>query len=96
MHPDHSAGLTDMTAGQPIFPNAERHLKSPVEMRRLFAGFPEAVSRTLEIAGRCRFSLDELRYEYPEALCPPDREVHVWDLDIIRSRLRALGLDWRP
>ena len=45
--------------------------KSPAEMRRLFANCPEAVSRTVEMADRCTFSLDELRYEYPEELSPP-------------------------
>ncbi len=56
------------------FPNAERRLKSADEMRRLFADFPEAVERTQEVADRCRFSLEELRYEYPEELCPEGRE----------------------
>ncbi|QDT53927.1 Error-prone DNA polymerase [Caulifigura coniformis] len=56
--------------GPRIFPNAERHLKSSGQMRQLFAAAPEAIERTLEIAGRCHFSLDELRYDYPEELCP--------------------------
>jgi error-prone DNA polymerase len=47
----------DLTAG--------RHLKPPEEMARLFARHPDAVARTLEIADRCRFSLNELRYQYP-------------------------------
>ncbi|MCH2213068.1 MAG: error-prone DNA polymerase [Fuerstiella sp.] len=55
------------------FPNAERHLKSAAEMQQLFATVPEAVLRTREIADRCSFSLDELRYEYPEELCPDGR-----------------------
>ncbi len=46
--------------------HADRHLKPPAEMARLFALWPDAVARTTEIAGRCRFSLDELRYQYPE------------------------------
>ncbi len=61
------------SAGKVLFANAERHLRSVEEMERLFADYPEALARTTEIAERCRFSLDELRYEYPEALCPPDR-----------------------
>ncbi|HEX9702104.1 MAG TPA: error-prone DNA polymerase [Rhodospirillales bacterium] len=52
-------------AGYRLFANAERHLKSPAEMARLFAAWPEAVSNTVEIARACTFSLDELRYEYP-------------------------------
>ncbi|HWA44878.1 MAG TPA: error-prone DNA polymerase [Hypericibacter adhaerens] len=61
-------GCTIDEAGYRLFANAERHLKSPAEMARLFARWPEAVARTVEIAERCRFSLDELRYEYPDEL----------------------------
>ncbi len=45
---------------------ADRHLKAPAEMARLFAAYPEALARTVEIADRCRFSLSELRYQYPD------------------------------
>jgi len=45
---------------------ADRHLKAPGEMARLFARHPEALARTLEIADRCTFSLAELRYQYPD------------------------------
>ena len=51
--------------------HADRYLKTPEEMARLFSRYPEARARTLEIADRCRFSLDELTYQYPEeALIP--------------------------
>ena len=53
-------------AGFRLEANAERHLKPPEEMARLFRHYPEAVARTVEIAERCRFGLDELKYEYPE------------------------------
>ena len=46
--------------------HADRYFKAPEEMARLFARYPEALARTLEIADRCRFSLDELAYQYPE------------------------------
>ncbi len=46
---------------------AEGARRDPVA---LFAQCPAAVSRTAEVADRCTFSLDELRYEYPEELCP--------------------------
>ena len=50
---------------------ADRYLKPPTEMHRLFARYPEALARTTEIAERCTFSLDELSYQYPEeALIP--------------------------
>lgn len=63
-------GCTVRQLGKRMFPNAERHLKSPEQMARLFADCPAAMRRTLEVAQRCTFSLDELRYEYPEELCP--------------------------
>ena len=59
------AGCTVAEAGWRLAANAERHLKSPAEMARLFADYPQAVAQTLEVAGRCRFDLDQLRYEYP-------------------------------
>jgi error-prone DNA polymerase len=63
-------GMPVSDLGFQLLPNAERHLKSPDEMQHLFAACPEAIERTVEIAGRCTFSLDELRYEYPHELCP--------------------------
>ena len=46
--------------------HADRHLKTPAEMARLFARYPDALARSAQIADRCRFSLKELRYQYPE------------------------------
>ena len=63
-------GCTIGEAGYRLAANAERHLKLPEEMARLFRGHEDAVERSLEIAERCRFSLDELRYEYPEEPVP--------------------------
>ena len=53
-------------AGFRLEANAERHLKSPAEMRRLFPGHPDAVARSVSIAEDCRFSLGDLAYEYPD------------------------------
>lgn len=64
-------GCTVAEAGEHLLPNAERHLKSAEAMAGLFVAAPDAVRRTLEVAERCNFSLDELRYEYPEELAPP-------------------------
>jgi error-prone DNA polymerase len=61
---------TVAAAGNLLHPNAERHLKSPAEMQRLFARWPHAIRAAREVADRCRFSLDELRYEYPEEIYP--------------------------
>ena len=55
-----------LTAGRWLDANAERHMKTPDEMARLFHKYPEALEATLEIAGRCRFSLAEIRFEYPD------------------------------
>lgn len=64
-------GTTVSAAEGPLlFPNAERHLRSLEEIRELFADAPEAIARTIEIAERCQFSLDELKYEYPTELAP--------------------------
>src|SRR5207247_269258 len=63
-------GTTVAELGALRFPNGERYLKSPAQMAKHFARYPEAIQRTTEIADRCHFSLDELRYEYPEELCP--------------------------
>ena len=46
--------------------HADRYIKPPEEMHRLFSRYPEALARSLQIADRCRFSLDELAYQYPE------------------------------
>ncbi|HEX7533289.1 MAG TPA: error-prone DNA polymerase, partial [Methyloceanibacter sp.] len=57
-------------AGFRLEANAERHLKSAREMARLFKGHEDALARTIEIADACSFSLDELRYEYPDEPVP--------------------------
>ena len=53
-------------AGRRLEAHAERHLKPADEMARLFRAYPDAMARTLEIAGRCRFDMKELKYEYPD------------------------------
>ncbi|BAE51804.1 error-prone DNA polymerase [Paramagnetospirillum magneticum] len=58
-------GTTLAAAGWALSAHGERHLKSPAEMARLFAACPEALANGLEVVRRCRFSLDELAYEYP-------------------------------
>ncbi len=63
-------GCTVAELGRRRFANGERHLKPIAELQEMFALAPGAIERTVEIADRCHFSLDELRYEYPEELCP--------------------------
>jgi error-prone DNA polymerase len=77
-------------AGLLLAPNAERHLKSPNEMVRLFERWPHAIAAAREVADACRFSLDELRYEYPEEICPEGLEPQDW-----LERLTWEGAEWR-
>lgn len=75
-------GCTIHEAGLRLAANAERHLKSPSEMARLFARFPGAVERSAEIADRVTFDLSQLRYEYPDEPVPPGKTAmqHLRDL----------------
>ncbi len=57
-------------AGHLLHANAERHLKSPEEMVKLFEPWPHAITAARSVADACAFSLDELRYEYPEEIYP--------------------------
>jgi len=60
---------TIVTAGRRLEANAERHLKTPEEMARLFREHPDAIAETLRLAAQLKFRLDDLRYNYPtEAL----------------------------
>jgi len=62
--------------GFAIAPNAEQHLRSRLRLAQLY---PAALlEETLEIAARCGFSLDELRYEYPEEIVPPGDTPTSW------------------
>ncbi|MDO8801796.1 error-prone DNA polymerase [Phenylobacterium sp.] len=77
-------------AGLRLEANAERHLKSPEEMARLFARFPGAVERSVEIAARIQFDLGQLKYEYPDEPVPPGKTAiqHLRDL-------AWAGAEWR-
>jgi len=55
-------------AGFRLHQNAERYMKPVDEMKRLFRRYPEAIKNTLVITEACTFSLDELKYVYPEEI----------------------------
>jgi error-prone DNA polymerase len=61
-------GVTLEAAGRLTLANAERHLKTPREMARLYAEAPEAVEETVRFLDGLAFSLDELAHRYPEEL----------------------------
>ncbi len=53
-------------AGRLLAANAERHLKPPAEMARLFSGYEDAVARSAALADTVSFQLDQLVYQYPD------------------------------
>ena len=63
---DHNCSVMEL--GYRRFGNAERHLRSRALLTRLYG--PELLAASVEIAERCHFSLDELRYEYPAEVVP--------------------------
>ncbi|MDZ7652302.1 MAG: error-prone DNA polymerase [Burkholderiaceae bacterium] len=63
-------------AGTRLLPNAERYLRPRYRLERIYP--PELLAETLAIAERCNFSLDELRYEYPEEIVPPGETPATW------------------
>ncbi|SHG75927.1 error-prone DNA polymerase [Bradyrhizobium erythrophlei] len=90
--------------GRRLEANAERYLKPANEMARLFGDVPEAIAETMRFAGRITFSLDQLKYQYPDEPVPPGKtaQQHLEDLtragvdqyfpsgidDLLRSTLR--------
>ncbi|MCA1456776.1 error-prone DNA polymerase [Bradyrhizobium sp. BRP22] len=87
--------------GRKLEANAERHLKPAHEMARLFRDFPDAITETMRFAERITFSLDQLKYQYPDEPVPPGKtaQQHLEDLtwagvinyfgDEIPDKLRA-------
>ena len=68
--------------GRKLEANAERYLKPAYEMARLFRDLPEAITETMRFAGRITFSLDQLKYQYPDEPVPPGKtaQQHLEDL----------------
>src|SRR3954465_13357658 len=68
--------------GKRLQANAERHLKPAHEMARLFRELPEAIAETMRFADRIEFSLDQLKYQYPDEPVPPGKtaQQHLEDL----------------
>ncbi|HEX3430974.1 MAG TPA: error-prone DNA polymerase [Rhizomicrobium sp.] len=69
-------------AGRLLEPNAERHLKTPQEMAALFRDAPEAIAETIRFADTIEFSLDQIRYNYPDEPVPKGKtaQQHLEDL----------------
>ena len=74
-------GTTIAQAGFLLEANAERYLKSPSEMCRLFSAWPHAIAATRTVAEDCSFSLDDLKYEYPHEIVPEGRSCLLYTSD---------------
>jgi error-prone DNA polymerase len=83
-------GVPVASCGRRLKANAEYGLKSPYLFAQLFADDPAAVARTLEVAERCRFSLDEIRYRYPSERLPDGTTSAQW-----LRQLTVKGAQWR-
>ncbi len=73
-----SESTTIAEAGKRLAPNAERHLKGPWEMDRLFKPAPQAIAASQDILSRITFTLDDLRYEYPHEPVPEGWKPQDW------------------
>jgi error-prone DNA polymerase len=83
-------------AGRRLAANAERHVKSPAEMARLFRDQPQALAATLDLLERARFSLDELRYEYPDEPVPDGHTPQQWLQKLVHNAARTRHPDGIP
>ena len=67
-------------------PNSQRHLRSVETLKKLYPA--QLLEETLNIANRCDFSLDELRYEYPSELVPKEHTAHSWLWQLTREGIK--------
>lgn len=74
--------------GRELQPNAERHLRSRLALGQRFP--PELLAQTLQVAARCTFSLDELRYQYPDEVVPAGHTPASWLRQLVWQ-----GAGWR-
>jgi error-prone DNA polymerase len=73
--------------GHALYPNGERHLRSRARLAGVYP--PELLAETLAISERCRFSLEELRYEYPEEIVPPGETAASWLRKLVERGLAS-------
>lgn len=77
-------GVSIERAGRLLEANAERHLKTPQEMIRLFRDVPEAIAETRHLLARIEFDLGQLEYEYPDEPVPPGWSDQAWLAELVR------------
>ncbi|PYX99394.1 MAG: error-prone DNA polymerase [Acidobacteria bacterium] len=71
-------------AGHLLSINSERFIRTPAEMEQLFADLPEAISNTVELSGRLKFTLKDLGYEFPQYPIPEGETM----ISFLRDRTR--------
>ena len=71
-------GTTIAKAGRRVQANAERHLKSPAAMARLYRRHPDALAQGMSLLSRIEFDLEQLRYDYPHEPVPDGWEPQAW------------------
>jgi error-prone DNA polymerase len=79
--------------GRRLAPNAAQHLRAPAEMVRRFADLPQALAATEEIAARCRFTLGDLGYRFPDYPVPDGRPQIAYLRELVESGARR---QYRP
>lgn len=89
-------GTTIAAAGRRLEVNAERHLKLSAEMARLFRDCPEAIKETEKFLGKIDFSLDQLKYEYPDEPVPPGWQPQAWLEDLTQRSAQQRYPDGVP
>ncbi|MEJ2408396.1 MAG: error-prone DNA polymerase [Novosphingobium sp.] len=89
-------GTHVQAAGRKLAANAERYLKPPTEMARLFARCPEALAAGADLLDAIRFTLEDLRYEYPHEPVPPGHTPQGWLEHLVERNARAHFPDGLP
>ena len=86
--------LTAVRLGRPVaqcsqalYPNAERHLRLRMRLAQLYPA--ELLTQTVAIAERCDFSLDCLKYEYPDELVPAGHTPASWLRHLTQEGLKG-------
>ncbi|PHP16433.1 error-prone DNA polymerase [Sphingobium sp. IP1] len=82
-------GTTIARAGRKLEANAERHIHAPAEIAHLFRTCPQAVSETIRFLSTIRFTLDQLRYEYPHEPVPEGWSAQQWLEELTVSAAHA-------
>jgi error-prone DNA polymerase len=83
-------------AGRLLVPNAERHLKSPAEMARLFADAPEALAESRRVLDVIRFDLSHLSYDYPHEPVPNGYSPQAWLEELVAQKVQMRWPEGAP